>query len=239
MVEILGIKISSLDEKEVMEKIAGFLESQNQYYAVTPNPEIILYALKDSEYKKILNEADLALADGFGLILAGKLKGLKLKRITGSDLTPKILHLAENRKEKILILNWKKGLSSSADISTALSNLYPSLEVLVLDVERSDFLKDEEQEQITTFAPTLVFSALGFPEQEQVIYHNLKSWPSVRFAIGVGGTFDFLTGKAKRAPRLFRTCGLEWLFRLIKRPRRIRRIYRAVVVFAVKLIKNN
>jgi len=237
MVDILGIKISPWSEKEVLEKISDFLNQSGQHYAVTPNPEIILHALKDSEYKEVLNQADLSLADGFGLILAGRLKGIKFQRLTGADLTPKILRLAEEKKKKVLILNWQQGLSSGTDISANLKISYPSLEMKVLDIERSVQLPLDIQKKINAFAPAIVFSALGFPEQEQLIYYNLKSWPSVRFAIGVGGTFDFITGKVKRAPRLFRVIGVEWLWRLVKQPRRIKRIYQAVIVFTVKLIK--
>ena len=235
MVEILGIKISTLDETEVMKKIAEYLDGDNARYAVTPNPEIILHSLRDEEYKQALNSADFALADGFGLILAARLRGEKLPRITGADISLKILELADRRQAKALIFNWRQGLSSAQEIEAAIKTRYPNLNTLVLDIERNARLSEDIQEKIRLFAPSLIFSAIGFPEQEKLIYQNIHSWPTVRFAIGVGGTFDFLTGKTKRAPRFWRQAGLEWLWRLIQQPRRLKRIYQATLVFIFKV----
>ena len=238
MPEILGIKLSNLKSEEALKKIIAFLESGGNHLVVTPNPEIILTAQVDPEFFNILNEADLSLADGFGLKIAALLNGQRLARVTGSDLTLKILELAQKRRERVLILNWEHGLSNNLEIQNILLEKYPGLRVLVLDCPRSDSLSLEINTKIKDFNPSILFSALGFPEQEKVIYHHLSDWPSVRVALGVGGSFDFLTGKTKRAPLTFRRLGLEWLWRLMQQPARLKRIYRATFVFMFKVIKD-
>lgn len=95
----------------------------------------------------------------------------------------------------------------------------------------------QDLSDLAKFKPDILFCTLGAPYQEKFIYHNLKNLPSVKVVIGVGGAFDFLTGKIKRAPKIMRWMCLEWLWRLKKQPRRARRIYQAVIVFPWEFIK--
>ena len=228
-VNILGVNISKITRDEVISKVQGFLNDWRQHFIVTPNPEIILQATeKDEELWYILNHADMALADGVAIKFTARFYGQKIKRITGADMTVEILKLAERENKNVVIFNWSRGLSTGLEIKTALSEKFPGLDFLVQDIERSepyDFLDANK------FAPDIIFCSLGSPYQEKFIYHNLAKMPSVKLAMAVGGSFDFLTGKIKRAPKWLRRIGLEWLWRLIKQPRRIKRIYRATVVF--------
>jgi len=239
MVNILGINLSTLNRTELLSRLDSFLNSGKSHYLVTPNPEIILRANKDEEYFFVLNSADLAIADGFGLVLAGLLRGQIIPRITGSDLTPLLLKKAEQEQIKTLIINWDSGLSKAEDINTTLKTLYPKLVFKVIDTPKKINLTAEEREQINSFEPALVFTALGAPYQEKLIWHEIKNLPSVRLALAVGGSFDFLTKKIKRAPRLMRRLGIEWLWRLISQPQRINRIWQATVVFGLKVLKDN
>lgn len=236
MPDILGIKISDFNHQEALDAIKKWLHSGKTGYAVTPNPEIILHALKDESFKKILNEADFSFADGFGLKLAGLYKGEKIKRVTGSDLSPEILKLAEKKNYKVTIIIWNKGLSSKEELENALKERYKNLQFKIIISERSENLATLSLSEINEYEPTILFVALGFPEQEKMIYNYLPEMSSVRFAIGVGGTFDFITKKATRAPQLMRRLGLEWLWRLILQPRRIKRILRATFLFIYKVI---
>lgn len=235
LMNILGVNISELSFSELILKIREFLTDAGQHYIVTPNPEIILAAHADEEFFYVLNQADLAIADGFGLKIAAALMGKKLNRISGSDLSPEIIKIAQNLKYKIAIINWNEGLSSSQQITSALNAKYPGLEFVIISTERKSFLSVEELEILNNFKPQILFSALGAPYQEKIIYHNLKKIPSLKLALGVGGSFDFMTGRAKRAPKFFRTIGLEWFWRLLKQPKRIKRIYRATFVFLEKI----
>lgn len=244
MANILGIKISELKPKETLEKAESFLSDGRQHYLVTPNPEIILAAHKDEEFFYILNQSDLSLADGFGLVVAGWLFGDRIWRTTGSQLSFQLLRLANERGTKVLVLNRTDGLSRKGEIETALKENYPRLPFLVLDVDRGQkFLDPGTIAAINEAKPEIMFSALGFPYQEKVIYHNLEKLPSVKLAIGIGGTFDYLTGQVKRPPQAFRSLGLEWFWRLLHifryedGARRLGRIYNATFVFMGKLLK--
>lgn len=234
MANILGINLSDLNLAELIKRLDFFLNDKKSHYLVTPNPEIILMAGSDEEYFHILNSADLAIADGFGLVLAGLLRGQKISRITGSDLTPLLLHKAEQEQIKTLIINWRGGLSKASDLNKTLKINWPKLIFELIDIDKKYILNLEENKNINNFAPRLVFVTIGAPLQEKLIWHELKNWPSVRLALAVGGSFDFLTGKIKRAPQLVRNLGIEWLWRLVSQPKRINRIWRATIIFGLK-----
>lgn len=238
MANILGINLSNLKKNELFKRLDFFLNDKSSHFLVTPNPEIILEAGHDEEYFYILNSADLAVADGFGLVLAGILKGELIPRITGSDITPWLLQLAETKNYRTLIINWSAGLSTANDIKQTLSSRWPKLIVEVLDTDKKELLSEAENSQINNFRPQLLFVTLGAPIQEKLIWHNLKRWPSVKLALAVGGSFDFLTNKIKRAPKIIRVLGIEWLFRLIKQPKRFKRIWNATFVFGLKAFKS-
>lgn len=241
MVNILGINLNELKKNSVLEIIQGFLNSQEQHYIVTPNPEMIIEAHEDEEFFYILNQADLSLADGVGLKIAGWLFGHRIPRLTGADLTVWLLQWAQKNNLKILILNRQDGLSGSEKIQATLSQKYPGLLSLVLDINREKFLNDDIINKINSFAPTILFSALGFPYQEKIIYHNLAKLPSVKLALGIGGSFDFITGQIKRASKTWRALGLEWLWRLLSAYKyqdskgRVIRIYKATFIFLKKI----
>jgi len=237
MANILGINLSEFNQRQVLEKIIEFLGDSQQHYIVTPNPEIILEAHRDEEFFYILNQADLSLADGFGLQIATRLFGDKVPRITGSNLTPQLLKLAQEKNIKIGIINRQDGLSTKKEIEIALQKKYPQLEYLVIDVDNPIFLSEEKKQIINNFSAQILFVSLGFPQQEKLIYHQLKNMTSVKIALGIGGTFDFIAGKIKRAPNWLQYLGLEWLWRLIKQPNRYKRIYNATIVFLSKVIK--
>lgn len=137
MINILGVNLeNNIDLESFSHKIVGFLDSNEQNYLVTPNPEIILRAQKDEEFFYILNKANLSLPDGFGVKLAALLMGKKVRRLTGADAVLEIFKIAERQDKKVLIINNKNGLSSSSEISIALSNRYPNLKFLI---EEADF----------------------------------------------------------------------------------------------------
>ncbi len=267
MINILGVDIDNqLTKEEIFLKINKFLDSDQAHYIVTPNPEIILKAQKDEELFHILNQADLSLADGFGLKLAALMSGKSLNRFTGADFVLDLLRIAQNRNKKVLIICNQNGLSSSEDISQALKEKYPQLRFLVQATDfyyqidesnkkvaikkcfRCNFLnrivdrvnKKLEflfSDKVLDFEADILICNFGAPFQEKFIWHNYKKIPSLRLAIGIGGALDFLTGKIKRAPKWMRFLGLEWLWRLIRQPKRYNRIFRAVFVFPFKFLK--
>lgn len=243
MANVLGINLSELSPSEVLKKIADFLHDNKQHYIVTPNAEIILASHKDEEFFYILNQADLSLADGSGPQIAAWLFGTKVPRITGADTTVELLKLAAQEKLKVMVLNLENGLSSISEINDALNTKFPGLIFSVININRDILLSPEIIKTINDFQPVILFNALGFPYQEKSIYHNLKKLPSVKVALGIGGSFDFITEKIKRAPKVFRSLGLEWLWRLLNifkyknTLNRLKRIYTATVIFVLEVIK--
>jgi len=236
-INILGININILSKKQTLGKIEEFLAGEKQHQLITVNPEMILEAVShDEEFFYILNKADLSLPDGMGLKMAGWFMGVNLTRVTGADLVKDILDLAQKQGRRISVFNWRHGLSSDDEIQQALTNKYLGLKILVISVDRQAVIPSDQLKRVQEFQPEIIFSTLGAPYQEKFIFHNLVKLPSAKLGLGVGGAFDFLTGKIKRAPRAMRRLGLEWLWRLIKQPRRWRRIYNAVIVFPLKFL---
>lgn len=236
-INILGIDIAVLKKREIYENINKILDSQKQHYITTPNPEIILAAQKDPEYAQILNNSDLSIPDGIGLKFAAWNFFINITRLAGSDLTKKILKIAEKKELKIGIVNFIGGLSKDEDIRKALSKNYPKLKFTIDHIQKNEKL--QECKNILHFEPDILFVTLGAPYQEKFITHNLNNIPSVKLAMGVGGSFDFLTKKAIRAPKIMRIIGIEWMWRLVAQPGRIersKRIFNAVIVFPVKFI---
>ena len=252
IINILGINISTLNKKNVLEKIEQFLNDGKQHQIVTPNPEFILNARKDEEFFYILNNADLSIPDGIGLKFASWAMGKNLHKFTGADLIKDILRIAEEKNLKIAIINWSGGLSKREDIEKILKEKYPKLKFIIKDIEKTELSSVyPELSSVNDFKPDILFCTLGAPYQEKWIYHVLTPSPSpnqervaekklssVKIAIGVGGAFDFLTNKIKRAPKLMRALALEWLWRLILEPKyRFRRIYNAIIIFPLTFIK--
>lgn len=228
-INILGINLINNKKQDILGKIKDFLLSNEQHQITTPNPEFILEAHRDEEFFYILNSAELSVPDGFGLKLASWFMGTNLKIFPGADLVKDIFDIAEKENKEIVIINWSKGLSNAEEIRMALQKKWPKVEVLVEDIEIDS--SNINWQKINSFSPDIVFSSLGYPYQEKLVYHNLKNIPSAKIGMGVGGSFDFITGKRKRAPKVMRMVGLEWLWRLIIQPARWKRIYRAVFIF--------
>lgn len=238
-VKILGIKIDNITKNEAIKKIEQFLCSNKQCQIATINPEFLVTAQKDKEFFNILNQADLSLTDGFGLLLMSHLLNCKIKeRIIGSDLMNNLFKIAEKKDYKVCILNLKGGLSKKEEINLALKNKHPRLKFIVKDIKQN--YSDLDISEIAKFAPRILIVGLGAPFQEKLIYYNLQKIPSIKIAIGIGGSLDFLTGKIARAPYFIKKIGLEWLWRLFSQPeqriRRLKRIFTAIVVFPILVL---
>lgn len=238
-VNILGIQIDNLRKPEALGKIKEFLSNGHQHYTVTTNPEMVVAAQKDKHFLEILNKAGLSVPDGFGLILASRyLRRPLLERITGVDLMLDICQIAEQKKYSIFLVAAKEGLSKPEETAPALNKKFPGLKiggVILAEGESGERIIAE----INKARPDILFVSLrGIGRQEKFIAENLYKTPSVKIAMGVGGSFDFITGKIKRAPRSIRKIGLEWLWRLFMQPWRWKRIFTATIKFSWEIIKN-
>jgi N-acetylglucosaminyldiphosphoundecaprenol N-acetyl-beta-D-mannosaminyltransferase len=239
MVNILGININNKNKKEINKIIKNYLSSKKNHFITTPNPEIILKALKDEEFFCVLNKADLSLPDGIGIKIASWLIGENIKRYTGVKLIEDILKIAD-KKTKIAVINSANGLSSKEDIKKFLNKKFSN--ILVVNADKKTKISPKE---VIDFEPDILFCNFGAPYQEKLIYKNYKKITGLKIAAGIGGAFDYLSGNTKRAPLILRYFGLEWLYRLIfhkgknkeDRKKRLKRIYNAVFIFSKKFLR--
>jgi N-acetylglucosaminyldiphosphoundecaprenol N-acetyl-beta-D-mannosaminyltransferase len=221
---LFGVGITNDTSHNILEYLVHFVENTNENcYIVTPNPEIILFATKHSDFKNTLNHARIALCDGVGLLLAGKMLGKPFKeRITGVDFMEKLCKQVAGKPITVGFLGGRNGVAKSA--SECLLKKYPRLQVKFIG-------EDWKQNQ----AVDILFVAFGFPKQEQWMYYHLNKIP-VRVMMGVGGSFDYMSGKIPRAPDFLRVIGLEWLYRLVRQPWRWKRQL-ALVEFLELVVK--
>jgi len=235
---ILGIGVSMFSRKYIADFLENKLFANCFSFIATLNPEILLTAGHDEEYFYILNNADIAPADGIGLKFAGWLLGKNIPRLTGVEISDMLMEMCQKRNKKILIVGWENGLSSSEEIAQAIKNKYPQLDFFSASFPRESARWPEilNDKKIMEFKADALLCAFGAPYQEKFIYHIASKMPNLKIAIGIGGALDFFTGKIKRAPRFLRAVGLEWLWRLFCQPWRLKRIYTAVFIFARKFI---
>lgn len=215
---------------EAVARVGEFVRSGGAHTIVTPNPEMCLAAQRDSEFRDILNRADLAVPDGVGLLLAARFLGTPLReRVAGIDLLLQLAHEFAKNAWRIYLLGGASGVPERA--AQALRVRYPN--ILIVGTDSGG----EGIERIRQAAPDMLLVAFGQVKQEKWIAENLPKLPSIKVAMGVGGAFDFLSGESMRAPRFLQRAGLEWLWRLVVEPWRVRRILNAVVWFPMAVIK--
>lgn len=238
-VNILGVNIDSLSHEEYANKLEEFLFGVKTHLIVTPNPEFCIQASHDQEFRNILNNASLAIPDGIGLKFAGWYLGKPIKqRITGVSLVDNLCRQARDKKLSVYFLGAFKdaALRSAANMR----HKYPGLQIAGAENEYN-FLgwkrsNDNIIKRINRKKPDILFLAFGAPRQEKWLAANLNKFTTVKIAVGVGGSFDYLSGAVKRAPAALSALGLEWLYRLFRQPWRAKRIYRAIIVFPAKVI---
>lgn len=242
--DILGSQIDAVTAEEAAELLDSFLVS-GQHHVVTPNPEFVLEARRHPEFQRIINEADLAIPDGFGLVIASRFTKVKIdRRVAGSDLVCHLLTLVAKKSLKVAVINFSDSLSSAGEIERALPKQFPGLRIKVFEVGRQGSESPLAPGSLRSWQPALLLAALGAPKQDLWIKHNLTSFPSVRLAMGIGGSLDFLTGKRKRSPRWMQRVGLEWLYRLFSKPtggdyhfgRRLKKIFCSVIIFPLVFV---
>lgn len=232
--KILGVKINNLSQKEILEKIELFLDGKKFHQITTTNAEFILKAQKDEKFRKIINESDLSVADTISVWYAFIRNFNFLKcRITGVDLMQEILKMAEQKNISIFLVAKKGGLSTWQETQDVMLRKFPKLDIEGVNVDS----KNSRFQIINSkFRKKIVFCNFGAPEQDEFIYFLRQFNGKICLGMGVGGSFDFLTGKVRRAPKWMRVLGLEWLYRLIQQPNRWKRIFNAVIVFPVRVI---
>jgi N-acetylglucosaminyldiphosphoundecaprenol N-acetyl-beta-D-mannosaminyltransferase len=239
-VNILGVNVASIQEREVLTSVEDFISHNDKFYIVTPNPELILMAQKNKTLRAALNSSDLPIADGVGLKVAAP--GLKI--IKGRNLFMSLIALAEKREWKVFFLG---GFGREANLAAAkLKSVYPKLQIQtfkgpIFDDELNPIspvegkLAEEAMRKINSYKPNILFVAFNNPKQEIWIHQNLSKL-NIGGAMAVGGTFRYVAGMSKLPPIWMETLGLEWLYRLISEPYRAMRVYNAFFVFPLKVL---
>ncbi|HRY36314.1 MAG TPA: WecB/TagA/CpsF family glycosyltransferase [Candidatus Magasanikbacteria bacterium] len=235
-----NVKLDGLDLKQAKDRVGDFLSSTKQYKIFTPNPEFIVQAQKDDDFKNILNAGDLNICDGFGLSLFSG-----CPRITGVDFMIEICKISAEKNINVYLL----GSGNDEVVKKTAENLQiqiPGLEITGYNkgIQINSILSYDKEENERTIQSIneskagILFVAFGMNKQERWISENLSKMPNIKIAMGVGGSFDYLSGTVRRAPCFLRKIGLEWLYRLIKQPSRIQRIWNAITIFPYIVIKN-
>ncbi len=199
---------------------------------VTINPEMIDYASKNPKFKEIISQAELVIPDGIGIQIGLCIKGYKVRRIPGIEFAKRILK--ETSGSPVAFVGAKPNIAEKAVIN--LSKEIPKLNPVIV---QDGYFSDTETiyQSLLSKRPRIVLVALGSPKQEEFIYNLKKDMPYALF-IGIGGSFDVWSGEVKRAPEFFQKLGLEWLYRTIKEPKRLKRIFPVLPLFVLKVLKS-
>ena len=240
---VAGVPVDPVTMKEAEDRAAGFLEA-GQHLIVTPNPEMAVLAARDPGFRRILESSGLALADGFGLRIAAWIEGKRIPAtITGAEFTLRLARLAEQASCSVYLLGAGRGVAEEAAKNLVLN--FPKLTIAGAEQGGSiRWIAGQWEEdaalvgRIAAAKPDILFVALGHGKQERWIRDHLPRLPSVKVAMGIGGTLDFLAGRVWRAPWILRRLHLEWLWRLIIEPWRFFRIFEATAVFLWMVLKN-
>lgn len=260
-IEILDIPFQNTTLEDASSFIVDKVKKGKVGYACTPNPEMLLESLKNPEFKNVIQNSILNIPDGIGILWAatniynknsklkallnlpliavypGYFKKVLKERVTGVDLVESICKKIAKENINCFFLGASPGIAKKA--AEILEKKYPGLSV---NGTYAGSPKDKELDEIVHMideADTdILFVAYGAPAQELWISKAMKKSKTVNVAIGIGGTFDFISGKRVRSPKWMQKLGLEWLYRLIQEPSRWKRIYNATIKFPIAVLKS-
>ena len=211
------------------------LLNESKTFVVTANPEAFMIASRDDNYMNILSSKKTTIIpDGIGLIKAGKILNYDFKeRIPGVEIAEELLKYANQYKKKVYLFGAKEEVLEK--LKEKINNEYHNL---ILVGTENGYISDKDMafKKIIKCKPDIILVALGMPLQEELIYKYLDKFKKGIF-VGVGGSFDVLSGTIKRAPKIFIKLNLEWLYRIIKEPKRLKRFYNNNIRFIVKIKK--
>ena len=260
-IDVAGLHIDNVTVAQTLEKITQFVKSGRPHYLVTAYSEFVVEATNNPKYKAVLNNSDLSLPDGIGILWAAKflsqtkkdpfstivhwiislfqivLAPLKIRsvikeQVTGSRLIYDIAALAEQNGFSLALVG---GFDDVAEQSAkVLKNKYPNLKINL--AYNPEYFDERAVFKIAQSQSDILLIAYQPPKQEIWLAENLPQL-NVKVAIGLGGTFDYLAGKRQPAPNILHYLGLEWFWRMVTQPWRIKRMWRAIIVFSFLVLK--
>jgi N-acetylglucosaminyldiphosphoundecaprenol N-acetyl-beta-D-mannosaminyltransferase len=234
---VLGVRVDCVDAAGSLAAIESMVrEGGRARLVATVNPEFVMRARADEAFGRALEEAALCVPDGTGVVWAMKRQGCRgQQRVTGSDLVPQLCRLCARSGWRPFLLGAMPGVAAEA--AQRLERQVPGLEVAGTHAGSPGPEGDEESlRRIRAARANLLLVAYGSPSQELWVARN-RDRLEVPVAVGVGGSFDFIAGRARRAPRPIQRVHLEWLWRLVMEPWRIRRMA-VLPVYAVEVLRS-
>jgi N-acetylglucosaminyldiphosphoundecaprenol N-acetyl-beta-D-mannosaminyltransferase len=234
-VDIFNIPISKMDMNQTVQYLRDRVEKRLTTQVITANPIMLMAALEDDQYKLVMQQAELIVPDGAGLVWAAKrIKNPVRERVAGIDLMMKLVEMAEDRQWKVYFMG-----ASDPVIREAVSNLMKQFPRMIIAGYRDGYFTDADDAQVLEDLrkanPDLLFVGRAANQQEPWLC-KYKDQLSIPVMIGVGGSFDVLSGKLKRAPKLWQSLRLEWLYRLLQEPWRYKRMF-AIPKFMWRILK--
>ena len=220
-IDVLGVSFDDLTMDEAVEIALGFMQERRACYACTPNPEIVMAAKGDASLCAALSGAELVLADGVGITKAAAMLGTPLKsRVPGIDFASNVISRLAERGGSVYLLGAKPLVAEAA--AEKLTQTYPGI---VIAGTNDGYFTDDAPviEKINAASPDFLMVCLGSPKQELWMSANAGRL-SCGLMAGLGGSLDVLAGNVQRAPETWRRLGLEWLYRVIKEPKRLGRV---------------
>lgn len=228
-------KLYKKSAQSFYEILSDNLKNNKKTFVVTANPETFMISEKNEDVRKMLLDKETVMVpDGIGVLKAGKKIGYNIEeRITGIDIANELLKFGNEQKKSIYLFGSKQEVIDSMKI--VIKEQYPNLKLVGTS---NGYVKDKDKvfDEIVKLEPDIVLVALGIPLQEMLIYKHLNRFKKGIF-VGVGGSFDVMSGMKKRAPKIFIKLNLEWLYRIMKEPKRFKRFYNSNVKFILEIRK--
>lgn len=222
-IDVMGVRFDNVTMDEALKKAQQMLETEGADYVVTPNSEIVYEAMASQEMEDLLNGASLVLPDGAGVVLGAKILGTPLKeKVAGVEFADGVMGLLAKKGGSVYLLGSKPGVAELA--AEKMLAKHPGLTIAGL---ADGYFKEEAPviEKINAAHADVLFVCLGAPKQERFMTEHRQEL-NVRLMAGLGGSLDSFAGTVKRAPRWMINCSLEWFYRLIKEPKRFKRMLR-------------
>ncbi len=222
-IDVMGLKFDSMTMDEALSRAEALLRGDKAAYVVTPNAEIAYEALHDVQLREMLNGADLMLPDGAGVVLASKLLRTPVKqKVAGVDFAAGLLGVLERNGQSLYLLGGKPGIGELA--AQKMLEAHPQLRIAGI---ADGYFQDEAPviAKINASGADALFVCLGAPKQERFMVQHQQEL-HVHLMAGLGGSLDAFAGTVQRAPAWMIRLNLEWLYRLIREPKRFRRMLR-------------
>ena len=228
--ELFGINVDTYTFEEALVKAKALLDGNSVSQVVTINPEMFAYAEKNTEFANIIKNAEMVIPDGVGVKIALKINGTETPRIPGVDFAKRLLIESATNSIPVAIIGAKEEI-----VTKSIQNLQNEISGLNIVYYHNGYFENNEDiyKEINAKSPKLILVATGSPKQEIFIY-NAKKVLKPALMIGIGGSLDVWSGNVKRAPKLFQKLGLEWFYRTVTQPSRLKRIFPTLPMFIFK-----